>query len=139
MRGRERRGDPSPPFHPLITPNPPSPPLPPPGRLATGVFGFKGALTAGAGLPPALRAANAAALNSSLLVMTLAPWGACFVAYSFLYYYFPRDRARARGGGVGGVDGDSTGGGGVEGVAAGEDAAAAAAAPPEGRGGAKAA
>ena len=126
MRGRERRGDPSPPFHPLITPNPPSPPLPLPGRLATGVFGFKGALTAGAGLPPALRAANAAALNSSLLVMTLAPWGACFVAYSFLYYYFPRDRARARGGGVGG-------GGGAE------DAAAAAAAPPEGRGGAKAA
>ena len=75
-------------------------------RLASGVFGFKGALTAGVGLPPALRAANAAALNSSLLVMTLAPWGACFTAYCFLYHYFPRDRARARAMAVEGGEGD---------------------------------
>ena len=64
------------------------------GIIAERVFGFTGSLAdapTGAGGD----VARARALASALLLCCTIPWGACFLAYFWLYRIYPRDARRA--------------------------------------------
>lgn len=66
------------------------------GLLAERLFGFHGALSEDALRDPKLRAANAAALGSSLLMCMVVPWTLCLGLFSILHWTYPKDRAVAR-------------------------------------------
>jgi MFS family permease len=67
------------------------------GFIAERRFGFSGKLSDQRAMnDPLVRAGDAAALGSSLLLCTSLPWVACLTFYTALYSTYPRDRRKAR-------------------------------------------
>ena len=91
------------------------------GVLAERWFGFDGTATASG--DPALDGPKAEALSRALLLMTIIPWTACAVVYSFVHVSYPRDKQRALAASAG-----LSSVGGLEGAAGGEGRQAGAAA-----------
>jgi hypothetical protein len=65
------------------------------GLLAERVWGFTGAVSRDSLADEALRARNAGALGSSLLVCMVVPWTACLLFYTVLHFTYRTDRRAA--------------------------------------------
>ncbi|GBF89652.1 MFS general substrate transporter [Raphidocelis subcapitata] len=65
------------------------------GLLAERVWGFSGAVSRDSLADEVLRARNAGALGSSLLVCMTVPWTACLVFYTVLHFTYRNDRRAA--------------------------------------------
>ncbi|CAL8468475.1 g8015 [Coccomyxa elongata] len=63
------------------------------GKLAESAFGFEGTAATTGDVGHDLR--KAASLSSAMLVMTAVPWALCCLAYSGLYWTYPRDKGKA--------------------------------------------
>jgi len=61
------------------------------GYLAEHYFGYRPQRMASAMIPEAVREANTHALACGMLVMTVLPWLACFMSYSFLHITYQKD------------------------------------------------
>lgn len=64
--------------------------------LAENVFGYQPTHMDVAEMTNEARAINAHALQTSLLYIETLPWLLCFLLYTALHWYYPRDRARVQ-------------------------------------------
>eukprot|EP00746_Dinoflagellata_sp_MGD_P022666 gnl/MRDRNA2_/MRDRNA2_153046_c0_seq1.p1 gnl/MRDRNA2_/MRDRNA2_153046_c0~~gnl/MRDRNA2_/MRDRNA2_153046_c0_seq1.p1 ORF type:complete len:469 (-),score=48.41 gnl/MRDRNA2_/MRDRNA2_153046_c0_seq1:27-1433(-) len=65
--------------------------------LAENVFGYQPTHLDVREMSEAARAVNAHALRTSLLCMEIMPFVLCFLMYTTLHFFYPRDRARVEG------------------------------------------
>lgn len=62
------------------------------GFLSESVFGYHPSNQDVADMAPEARVANAVALRSAMLYMTVLPWLLCFAGFSFMHWTYPHDR-----------------------------------------------
>jgi len=61
------------------------------GILADRVFGYQAQRRQMSEIPARIRSQNASALANGMLWMTIVPWLACFIAFSFLHFTYQKD------------------------------------------------